>query len=76
MRGEEIEINEPYLTIAGQTAPAPGITLIRAGVNIRAHDVVIQHIRVRTGTASVSKRTGWEPDAMGTFSAYNVIVDH
>jgi hypothetical protein len=77
LHGEEIEIDEPYLTIAGQTAPAPGITLIRAGVNIRAHDVIIQHIRVRTGTAGMSKRTGWEPDAMGTVGgAYNVIVDH
>jgi hypothetical protein len=76
LRGEEIEIEEPYLTIAGQTAPAPGITLIRAGVNIRAHDVVIQHIRVRTGTAGMAKRIGWEPDAMGTVAAYNVIVDH
>jgi hypothetical protein len=76
MKGEEIEIEEPYLTIAGQTAPNPGITLIRAGVNIRAHDVVIQHIRVRTGTAGMAKRTGWEPDAMGTIGAYNVIVDH
>src|SRR5882762_6286539 len=66
LHAEEIEIDEPYLTIAGQTAPAPGITLIRAGVNIRAHDVIIQHIRVRTGTAGMSKRTGWEPDAMGT----------
>jgi pectate lyase len=77
LHGEEIEIAEPYLTIAGQTAPAPGITLIRAGVNIRAHDVIIQHIRVRTGTAGMAKRTGWEPDAMGTVGgAYNVIVDH
>jgi len=76
MKGEEIEIDEPYLTIAGQTAPNPGITLIRAGVNIRAHDVIIQHIRVRTGTAGMAKRTGWEPDAMGTIAAYNVIVDH
>lgn len=77
LHGEEIEIAEPYLTIAGQTAPAPGITLIRAGVNIRAHDVIIQHIRVRTGTAGMGKRTGWEPDAMGTVGgAYNVIVDH
>jgi hypothetical protein len=76
LHGEEIEIEEPYLTIAGQTAPAPGITLIRAGVNIRAHDVVIQHIRVRTGTAGMGKRVGWEPDAMGTVAAYNVIVDH
>ncbi|MBV8805464.1 MAG: hypothetical protein JO042_10460 [Sinobacteraceae bacterium] len=76
MRGEEIDIEEPYLTVAGQTAPAPGITLIRAGVNILAHDVIIQHIRVRTGTAGMGKRTGWEPDAMGTVHAYNVIVDH
>jgi hypothetical protein len=76
LHGQEIEIEEPYLTVAGQTAPAPGITLIRAGVNIRAHDVIIQHIRVRTGTAGMSKRTGWEPDAMGTVAAYNVIVDH
>jgi hypothetical protein len=75
-KGEEIEIDEPFVTIAGQTAPAPGVTLIRAGVNIRAHDVIIQHIHVRTGTAGMSKRTGWEPDAMGTISAYNVIVDH
>ncbi len=75
-RGEEIEIEEPFLTVAGQTAPAPGITLIRAGVNIHAHDVIIQHIRVRTGTAGMGKRTGWEPDAMGTVAAYNVIVDH
>jgi hypothetical protein len=76
LHGEEIGITEPYLTVAGQTAPAPGITLIRAGVNILAHDVIIQHIRVRTGTAGMSKRTGWEPDAMGTVGAYNVIVDH
>lgn len=76
MKGQEIEIAEPFLTIAGQTAPAPGITLIRAGVNIRAHDVIIQHIRVRTGTAGMAKSTGWEPDAMGTIGAYNVIVDH
>ena len=76
MKAQEIEIDEPYLTIAGQTAPNPGITLIRTGVDIRTHDVIIQHIRVRTGTASMAKRTGWEPDAMGTIAASNVIVDH
>ena len=75
--GQQLRIKEPFVTIAGQTAPAPGVTLIRAGVDIAAHDVVIQHIRVRTGTAGMSKRTGWEPDAMGTVGgSYNVIVDH
>ena len=75
LHGVEIDFREPYLTIAGQTAPAPGITLIRTGVNIRTHDVIIRHIRVRTGTAKMAKGT-WEPDAMGTVGAYNVIVDH
>src|SRR6185437_8881076 len=76
LHGQEIDIREPFLTIAGQTAPHPGITLIRAGVNIRTHDVIIRHIRVRMGTAGMAKGTGWEPDAMGTVGAYNVIVDH
>ena len=76
-RGEQLKLTQPFVTIAGQTAPAPGITLIRAGLDIATHDVVIQHIRIRTGTAGMPKRTGWEPDAMGTVGgAYNVIVDH
>ena len=75
--GQQLRIKEPFVTIAGQTAPAPGVTVIKAGVDIATHDVVIQHIRVRTGTAGMSKRSGWEPDAMGTVGgAYNVIVDH
>src|SRR6185436_20415800 len=33
-----IEIKEPYLTIAGQTAPSPGITFIRGGMLVGAQD--------------------------------------
>ena len=71
-----LEIREPFLTIAGQTAPSPGVTLIRVGVDIRADDVIIRHIRVRTGVDGQAKRSGWEPDALGTVSAHRVIVDH
>ncbi|HEX6833487.1 MAG TPA: hypothetical protein VF132_08135 [Rudaea sp.] len=72
----DIEIKEPFLTIAGQTAPSPGVTLIRGGVDIRTHDVVIRHIRVRVGDADQPKFS-WETDAMGTVGqAYDVIVDH
>ncbi|MBQ0072454.1 MAG: hypothetical protein KBS81_11490, partial [Spirochaetales bacterium] len=39
---QQIKINNPYLTIAGQTAPSPGITIIRGGLTINTHDVVIQ----------------------------------
>lgn len=71
-----LEIKEPFLTIAGQTAPSPGITIIRGGIDLRAHDVIIRHIRVRTGADGQPKRSGWEADAFSTVGAYNVIVDH
>lgn len=71
-----LTITEPFLTIAGQTAPSPGITLIRGGIDIRAHDVIVRHLRVRPGLDGQPKRSGWEVDAMNTVSAHNVIVDH
>ncbi len=73
----EIKITEPYLTIAGQTAPSPGITLIRGGIDLGGHDVVIQHIRVRVGEAGAQKKSGWEEDAFSTIGdAHDIIVDH
>jgi len=71
-----LTISEPYLTIAGQAAPSPGITLIRGGIDIKAHDVIVRHIRVRTGVSGQAKRSGWEADAMSGIGAYNIIVDH
>jgi hypothetical protein len=76
LKRTELKIKEPFLTIAGQTAPSPGITFIRGGLDVRANDVVIRHIRVRTGADGQAKRSGWEADAFSTVSAHNVIVDH
>jgi hypothetical protein len=72
----ELKITEPFLTIAGQTAPSPGITFIRGGLDVHGHDVVIRHIRVRTGVDGQAKRSGWEADAFSTIAAHDVIVDH
>lgn len=71
-----ITIEEPFLTIAGQTAPSPGITIIRGGIDIRTHDVIMRHIRVRSGVSGQARRSGWEADAVSTVGARNVIVDH
>jgi pectate lyase len=71
-----LTITEPYLTIAGQTAPSPGITLIRGGIDIRAHDVIVRHIRIRTGVAGQARFSGWEADGISTVGASNVVVDH
>ncbi len=71
-----IEIKEPYLTIAGQTAPSPGITFIKGGIDVKTHDIIIRHIRVRTGAVGSPKLSGWEADSISTVAARNVIIDH
>lgn len=74
--GRTLQITEPFLTIAGQTAPSPGITLIRGGLDVLTHDVVVRHIRVRPGDAGFGKRSGHDFDAISTIAAHDVIVDH
>lgn len=71
-----LTITEPYLTIAGQTAPGPGITLIRTGIDLKTHDVIMRHLRVYTGVDGQPKRSGWEADALSTVAAHNVVIDH
>jgi len=77
LAGHLLDIRNPNVTIAGQTAPPPGITLIRGGIDVRTHDVILEHLRVRTGEAGFAKHSGWERDGLSTHSgAANVIVDH
>jgi pectate lyase len=72
-----LAIREPNITIAGQTAPSPGVTLIRGGLAVATHDVVIQHLRVRPGEAGAAKMSDWEVDGLSTGGgAHDVIVDH
>ena len=73
---ETLRITEPYVTIAGQTAPSPGITLIRGGIDVATHDVIIRHLRVRPGEAGAAKGSDWGEDGLSTASASNLIVDH
>ncbi len=73
---DSLQISEPYLTIAGQTAPSPGVTLIRGGIDLKAHDVIISHLRVMTGRDGQPNLSGWEADAFSTVGAYNVIIEH
>ena len=45
----ELKISNPNITIAGQTAPSPGVMLYGAQMVIRTQDVLIQHLGVRLG---------------------------
>ena len=71
-----LQIDEPYLTIAGQTAPSPGVTIIRGGLDLKGHDVKISHIRVMTGVDGQPRLSGWEADAFSTVAAHHVVVEH
>jgi hypothetical protein len=78
LQQKNLVITEPHITVAGQTAPSPGLTIIKGGISIRTHDVIVQHIRVRPGDAGQPKRSGWEVDAISTSGAdaHNILVDH
>jgi pectate lyase len=57
----------PYITIAGHTAPGDGIT-VKGELNIRTNDVIISYIRVRSDADHAI--------TMVTSNAYDIIIDH
>ena len=67
---EPLRLAEPYLTIAGQTAPGEGVCLTDSYIAIQAHDVVLRYLRVRPG--DVLKV---ELDCISSRAA-DVIIDH
>ncbi|MDS0300583.1 DUF1349 domain-containing protein [Halogeometricum sp. S1BR25-6] len=64
--------------IAGQTAPSPGITLIKGRVNVVADDCVLHHVRVRLGDAGFEgDNENWALDAVNTADGTeNNVIDH
>jgi len=88
---DPIHIYNPYLTIAGQTAPGGGVCLKIAsswGDNhgnmfcIHTHDVIIRYLRLRPGQGGITNGDGasagmaaWMCDD-STHDVYNVIFDH
>ncbi|WP_457321433.1 hypothetical protein [Roseateles sp. P5_E11] len=77
MGGQPLKITQPFLTLAGQTAPDPGISIIKAETMISTHDVVVQHLSFRPGEFGRPKKGGGDQDGISTLGgAHDVIVDH
>ena len=68
---KSLSIRNPYITIAGQTAPGDGICLKDWSLNINANEVIVRYLRVRPGSAS-----GKGLDAISGGGCENVIIDH
>jgi hypothetical protein len=64
-------VRSPFVTIAGQTAPSPGILIRGPGVIIDTHDVVMQHVRIRVGNIPNEPVATWIRN-----DATNVVLDH
>ncbi len=69
-----LTINRPYITIAGQTAPGDGITLIGNQTTVETHDVIIRYLRFRAGDLNCAERDAL--DDGNSPNTYNIIIDH
>src|SRR4029079_12922460 len=68
----KLVIKQPYITIAGQTAPGDGICLRNYTFVIATHDVIVRYLRSRLGDLSRQEAD----DITLAAGAENVIVDH
>lgn len=69
---KKLIVRNPYLTIAGQTAPGDGICLRNFTFVIATHDVVVRYLRSRLGDL-----TAREDDSITLAAgARHVILDH
>ena len=73
-----LDVREPCLTIAGQTAPGDGICIKKGAGNAnafnisRTHDVIIRYLRFRAGKNTGEVRC----ESFRISDSENVIVDH
>lgn len=64
-------IRNPFITIAGQTAPGGGITLKGHALLVSTSEVIVRFIRVRPGDLSKT-----ETDSISLTAGRNIIIDH
>jgi hypothetical protein len=76
----QLRITSPCITVAGQTAPSPGVTLrVFPGgtfpeVSVETHDVLLQHLRIRPGDTTCNAALQAYP--YPNDENYNIIYDH
>src|SRR3989339_1824619 len=73
--GSDAKIYNPYLTIAGQTAPGGGVCFKNGALRVDAHNVIIRGLRWRTG---MPRSTGSNRDCIGIEGStlHDIIIDH
>ena len=70
-----LEITNPYITIAGQSAPGDGICIADYPLLVEADEVIVRFLRFRLGSVGAVKRDK-EFDAVSVNNSRNVVIDH
>jgi len=69
-----LNINKPFLTLAGQTAPGDGITVAGWTTSVNStHDVIVRYMRFRPGDVNCPN---YQDDGFDVDKSTNVIADH
>ncbi|MHB0955488.1 MAG: hypothetical protein ACYC0X_03835 [Pirellulaceae bacterium] len=76
-----IYVGSPYLTVAGQTAPSPGIMVKGSPIVLYGHDMLVQHLASRPGSAfppgeALNNRDAFVISADPGAECYNIVLDH
>ena len=72
-----LDVEHPYLLVAGQSAPSPGIMITTSTVVIQTHHVLLQHLSFRAGDdPEGSKPESRDCLALYSGACHDITVDH
>ena len=74
-----VSVTQPFITIAGQTAPGDGICIRKGMLHVGAHNVIVRHLRARPGDHPFGP-DGSDRDCISVSAAgdrvHDVVIDH
>ena len=79
---DKVVVHSPFVTVDGESAPAPGITVMGDKIRFRTHDIIVRHIRIRVGAlltnSDPQNRDGIEFDGAedGSDPGYNALLEN
>jgi len=73
-----LRVTNPFITVAGQTAPGGGICLKNYRFEVAADHVIVRHMRFRPGDNAAENAgfRGPDVDSLSVTAGRNIIIDH
>lgn len=74
----DLNLNNPYITIAGQSAPGQGVQIKGGMLKVETHDVILRYLKIRKGNPTGGNAADTDSISLAgnKTEVYNLIVDH